>query len=167
MKARRSWTDVIQTLRKHKCQPRLLYPAKLSINIDGEIKIFHDENIFTQYLSTNPALQRIINGKAQHKEPDLDRSWETQPEYSKYRGECQQQTTELRTGLPLKESEKELEELKGAWDPIWTTMPSNQSFQGLSHYLKTIHGLTLNSDLISSSEYPSTIISGRGSPGSC
>ena len=29
MKVRRSWTDVIQTLREHKCQPRLLYPAKL------------------------------------------------------------------------------------------------------------------------------------------
>jgi hypothetical protein len=28
MKARRSWTDVIQTLREHKCQPRILYPAK-------------------------------------------------------------------------------------------------------------------------------------------
>ena len=36
MKARRSWADVIQTLREHQCQPRLLYPAKLSINIDGE-----------------------------------------------------------------------------------------------------------------------------------
>ena len=68
MKARRSWTDVIQTLREHKCQPRLLYPAKLSINIDGETKIFHDKTKFTQYLSTNPALQRIIKGKAQHKE---------------------------------------------------------------------------------------------------
>jgi len=28
MKARRSWTDVIETLREHKCQPRLLYPEK-------------------------------------------------------------------------------------------------------------------------------------------
>jgi exonuclease III len=37
MKARRSWVDVIQTLREHKCQPRLLYPAKLSITIDGDI----------------------------------------------------------------------------------------------------------------------------------
>ena len=35
IKARISWTDVIQTLREHKCQPRLLYPAKLSITIDG------------------------------------------------------------------------------------------------------------------------------------
>jgi hypothetical protein len=33
MIGRRSWTDVIQTLREHKCQPRLLYPAKLSITI--------------------------------------------------------------------------------------------------------------------------------------
>jgi len=58
MKARRPWTDVIQTLREHKCQPRLLYPAKLSINIDGETKIFHIKTKFTQYLSTNPALQK-------------------------------------------------------------------------------------------------------------
>jgi hypothetical protein len=44
MRARRFWADVIQTLREHKCQPRLLYPTKLSITIDGEIKIFHDKN---------------------------------------------------------------------------------------------------------------------------
>ena len=64
MKARRSWADVIQTLREHKCQPRQL----LSITIDGETKIFHDKTKFTQYLSINPALQRIIDGKHQHKE---------------------------------------------------------------------------------------------------
>ena len=43
MKDRRSWADIIQTLRKHKCQPRLLYPAKLSITIAGETKIFYDK----------------------------------------------------------------------------------------------------------------------------
>jgi len=31
-------------------------------------------------------------------------------------------------------------------------MSSNQSFQELSHYPKTIHGLTLDSDLIGSNE---------------
>jgi hypothetical protein len=67
MKARRPWADVIQTLREHKCQPRLLYPAKLSITIDGVIKIFHDKNKFTHYFTTNPALQRIIDGELQHK----------------------------------------------------------------------------------------------------
>jgi hypothetical protein len=48
MKARRSWADLIQTLREHKFQPRLLYPAELSITIDGEIKIFHDKTKFAQ-----------------------------------------------------------------------------------------------------------------------
>jgi hypothetical protein len=68
MKARRSCTDVIQTLRKHKCQPRLLYPAKPSITIDGETKVFHEKNKFTHYLSMNPALQRIITENNQYKD---------------------------------------------------------------------------------------------------
>jgi hypothetical protein len=68
VKAKRSWADVIQTLREHKCQPRLLYPAKLSITIDVETKVFFDKNKFIQYLYTNPALQRIKKGKLQHKE---------------------------------------------------------------------------------------------------
>jgi hypothetical protein len=67
MKTRRSWTDVIQTLREHKCQPRLLYPAKISITTDGETKVFHDKIKFI-HLSNNPALQRIIKGKHQHKD---------------------------------------------------------------------------------------------------
>ena len=57
MKTRRSGTDVIQTLREHKCQPRILYPAKLSITTDGETKVFYDKIKFTQYLSTNLALK--------------------------------------------------------------------------------------------------------------
>jgi hypothetical protein len=68
MKARRSWEVLIQTLREHKCQPRLLYPAKLSITIDGETKIFQDKTKFAQYLCSNSVLQGIIDGKHQHKE---------------------------------------------------------------------------------------------------
>jgi DNA polymerase sigma len=63
MKARRSWTDAIQTLREHKRQPRLLYPIKLSITIDGKTKLLHNKTKLTHYLSTNPALQRIITEK--------------------------------------------------------------------------------------------------------
>jgi hypothetical protein len=46
MKVRRSWVDVIQILREHKCQPRLLYPIKLSITIDEETKVYHDKTKF-------------------------------------------------------------------------------------------------------------------------
>jgi hypothetical protein len=68
MKSKRAWTDVIQTLIEDKCQPRPLYPAKLSITLDGETKVFHDITIFKHYLSTNPALQRIIKEKYQYKD---------------------------------------------------------------------------------------------------
>jgi len=54
---------------------------------------------------------------AGRQEPDVDLSWETHPEYSKYIDECQQQTTELRTGPLLKESEKDWKSLKGLETP--------------------------------------------------
>jgi hypothetical protein len=63
IKARTSWTDIIETLREYKCQPGILYPAKLSITIDGETKIFHENKKFTENLSTNSTLQRIIDRK--------------------------------------------------------------------------------------------------------
>jgi hypothetical protein len=47
MKDRRYWADVIQTLREQRLQPRLPYPAKLPITINGETKIFHDKTKFT------------------------------------------------------------------------------------------------------------------------
>jgi phage-related protein len=40
---------------------------ELNNTTNGESKVLHDKAKFTQYLSTNPALQRIIKGKHQHK----------------------------------------------------------------------------------------------------
>ena len=68
MKASIAWVDVIQSVREHKCQTRLLYPAKLPITIDGDTKVFHDKIKFTQYLFRNPTHQRIIMGNLQHKD---------------------------------------------------------------------------------------------------
>jgi len=36
--------------------------------MDGATKIFHDKTKFAQYLSTDLAIKRIIDGKLQHKE---------------------------------------------------------------------------------------------------
>jgi hypothetical protein len=60
----RCYTDPKRT----QFQPRILYPPKLTITIDGDTKIFYDKNKLKQYLSTNPDLQRKIDGKCQHKE---------------------------------------------------------------------------------------------------
>ena len=74
LKARRTWIDILPTLREHGCQPRLLYPVKLSITINGEDKIFHDKTRFKQYVTTNPALQKVLEGKLQPKEINYTRT---------------------------------------------------------------------------------------------
>jgi hypothetical protein len=43
IKSTRIWSKFMQTLREHKCHPRLIYPAKLSIKITGETKLFQDK----------------------------------------------------------------------------------------------------------------------------
>jgi hypothetical protein len=43
LNARRSWKDIIQALTENNCQPRLIYPAKLSFLIEGETKTFHNK----------------------------------------------------------------------------------------------------------------------------
>lgn len=63
LQVRRAWTDVIQTLRDHRCQSRLLYLAKLSITIDGENKTLNDKTKFKQHPSINLALQKVLEGK--------------------------------------------------------------------------------------------------------
>lgn len=45
-------------LRDHRCQPKLLYPAKFSITIDEERKIFQNKTKFKQYLSQNQLYRR-------------------------------------------------------------------------------------------------------------
>lgn len=46
LKARRAWTCVLQMLKDHRCQPRLLCSAKLPITIHGENKKICDETKF-------------------------------------------------------------------------------------------------------------------------
>jgi hypothetical protein len=68
MKARRTWADIIQTLRAHKCQPNKTIPSKTHNYYRWRNKVFCDKTKFTQYLSTNSAFQRIIKRKLQHNE---------------------------------------------------------------------------------------------------
>jgi hypothetical protein len=61
LKARRAWSEVFGALNETNFSPRILYPAKLS-KIDGAIKIIHDKQILKQYMTTNPPLQKILQG---------------------------------------------------------------------------------------------------------
>ena len=41
--------------------PRLLYPARISFKIDGEIKTFSDKQKLSEFSTTKPALQQMLN----------------------------------------------------------------------------------------------------------
>ena len=45
-----------------------IIPAKFSVTIEGQNNIFHDKTRFNQYLATNPALHKVLEGKLQPKE---------------------------------------------------------------------------------------------------
>jgi hypothetical protein len=65
LNTRRLWKNTIQTLKESNCQPRLVCPAKLlnfSSLIVGEIKTFHNKEKLKKFMTTKPALQKILEG---------------------------------------------------------------------------------------------------------
>ena len=61
LQARREWQEIFQVMRNRGLQPRLFYPARLSIKI-GQIKSFPDKRSLKEYTSTKPALQEMLKG---------------------------------------------------------------------------------------------------------
>jgi hypothetical protein len=43
LKARRAWSEVFQAPNENNFNTRILYPAKLSLKIDGAIKVFNNQ----------------------------------------------------------------------------------------------------------------------------
>ena len=62
LQARREWQDIFKVLKRKNLQPRLLYPPRLSFKIDGEIKSFSDKQKLSEFSTTKPALQQMLNG---------------------------------------------------------------------------------------------------------
>ena len=61
LQARREWQDIFKVLKGKNLQPRLLYPARISFKIDGEIKSFSDKQKLRECDTTKPALQQMLN----------------------------------------------------------------------------------------------------------
>ena len=60
--ARKGEQDIFRVLNEKNLQPRILYPAGLSVRIKGEIKSFQDREKLKEYVTTKPALQEISRG---------------------------------------------------------------------------------------------------------
>ena len=61
LQARREWQDILKGLKGKNPQPRLLYLARISLRIDGEIKSFSDKQKSREFSTTKPALQQMLN----------------------------------------------------------------------------------------------------------
>ena len=60
--ARKGWQDIFRVLNEKNMQPRILYPARLSFRIEGEIKSFQDRQKLKEYVTTKLALHEILRG---------------------------------------------------------------------------------------------------------
>ena len=54
--ARREWHEIFQVMKTKGLQPRLLYPARLSIKIKGQIRRFPDKRSREEHTSMKLAL---------------------------------------------------------------------------------------------------------------
>ena len=61
LQARREWQDVFKVLKGKNLQPRLLYLARISFKINGEIKSFSDKQKLREFSTNKPALQQMLN----------------------------------------------------------------------------------------------------------
>ena len=60
LQARRDWKEVFQVMKGKDLHPRLLYPAKLSFRMEGQIKCFPDKVKFKEFIITKPLLYEML-----------------------------------------------------------------------------------------------------------
>ena len=62
LQARRGWKEVFQVMKGKDLHPRLLYPAKLSFRMEGQIKCFSDKVKLKEFIITKPLLNEMLKG---------------------------------------------------------------------------------------------------------
>ena len=60
MQARRGWKEVFQVMNAKDLHPRLLYPAKPSFRVEGQIKCFLDKVKLKEFIITKPLLYGML-----------------------------------------------------------------------------------------------------------
>ena len=60
--ARRGWKEVFKVMKGKDLHPRLLYPAKLSFRMKGQIKCFPDKVKLKEFIITRLLLYEMLKG---------------------------------------------------------------------------------------------------------
>ena len=62
LQARRDWQEVFQVMKGKDLHPRLLYPAKLSFRMEGQIKCFPEKVKLKEFIITKPLFYEMLKG---------------------------------------------------------------------------------------------------------
>ena len=62
LQARRGWKKVLKVMKGKDLHPRLLYPAKLSFRVEGQIKCFSDKVKLKEFIITKSLLYEMLKG---------------------------------------------------------------------------------------------------------
>ena len=62
LQARRGWKEVSKVMKGKNLHPRLLYPAKLSFRMEGQIKCFPDKIKLKEFIITQTLLYEMLKG---------------------------------------------------------------------------------------------------------
>jgi hypothetical protein len=65
-------SNIIQALRENNCKPRIPYPAKLSFNLNGEVRTLQNRDKLQQFTSTKLVLHKMHKGMFCTKEEKRD-----------------------------------------------------------------------------------------------
>ena len=62
LQARRGWKEIFKVVKGKDLPPRLLYPAKLSFRMEGQIKCFPDKVKVKEFIITKALLYEMLKG---------------------------------------------------------------------------------------------------------
>ena len=62
LQPKREWQDIVKVLKGKNLEPRLLYPARISCKIDGEIKSFSEKQKLREFNNMKQDLQQMLKG---------------------------------------------------------------------------------------------------------
>ena len=62
LQTRRDWQEIFNIMKCRDLQPRFLYPAKLSLRIEGKIKSYSDKKNLKEFIINKPLLHEMLKG---------------------------------------------------------------------------------------------------------
>nr|KAF6338258.1 hypothetical protein mPipKuh1_007980 [Pipistrellus kuhlii] len=78
MQARREWQEIFKMMNSKNLQPKIIYPAKLLLRFEGQIKSFTNKKKLKEFITTKPELYELLKGVLLEEKVNKDKNYEQQ-----------------------------------------------------------------------------------------